>query len=405
MSEFFGSPIGTLEGERSQQSAMLNTLQMQEMGQRINQNEQMNPLLLQEKQAAIKKSQLAMQSQQAMIDAMKRADNGDPVDPAEAVEKLGAAAFAAGNWKTGMDAYAKGSAIRRRAALNDYTQQEQQKAQLESGIKFLDILGRRLPGATDQGSWDQIAQWMDEQTGSHYSGTPYDPDVVKHLQDQTLSTYQKGQLALRESENQSKDKNRQSAEDFRAARQKVMEANLEIAKQREARLAKNGGKSVSSPTQVEMDQASNLIKGDKPDAADSPTELQTASFAVASRAKMLRKENPALDPDEATRRAWEELKANWTTISKPGLLPFIGGGEETKFLRGPGSVKEPLEFGASSKESDLVLGKYYKNGKGDVARWNGKQFVPVGKGDVDKQPLTGPDPEVAEPDDEEDDTE
>lgn len=225
-----------------------------------------------------------------------------------------------------------------------------------------------LSEVTDQASWEQANALFAQQTGqdSPFKAIPYDPKIVKMLQDVSMNAYQKQMVQLRATAVGAQVANIKSSIESRGVRDGVALERLRVTQQREGRLAKAGGKDIGAPGKPEVAAADKLI-GDTGLEGD---ERDAAAFSIASDAKVLRRKNPGLSADEALRQAALTAKTNGSI--SPGAQHLLSRNEPAKF-----SPPQPLP--AHGDPSKLVKGQRYADGKGNVATWDGKGWTAKGK--------------------------
>lgn len=220
-----------------------------------------------------------------------------------------------------------------------------------------------LGGVHDADSWQQANALYEQQSGqpSPFKDLPYDPKVVKLLQDASTTSYQKQQLALRDESLKLQAANIKSEIGSRATRDSVALERLRVMQQRADRLAKTGGKDIGSPSKVETAAADKLL-GDTGLEGD---ERDAAAFSIASEARVLRRKNPGISAGEALRQAALTAKSNGS------ILP-----EQKNLLSRnvPAKFSPPQALPKGGMES-LVKGQAYADGKGNVAEWDGKGWT------------------------------
>lgn len=218
-----------------------------------------------------------------------------------------------------------------------------------------------LANVSDAQGWANANALFEQQTGqeSPFKAIPYDPKVVKMLQDASLSAYQKSQLALRREAVKATVANVKSSVEHRATQDAIALRKLHDAQQREDRLAKNGGKDIGSPGKPEVAAASKLL-GDTGLEGD---ELDAAAFSIASEAKVLRRKNPGISADEALRQAALTARTNGSIT--PGQHHILSRNDPAKF-------SAPVSLPSSGKKADLVDGQLYKSLDGKTAIWDKK---------------------------------
>lgn len=242
---------------------------------------------------------------------------GPPMSIAGQLERAASEALKAGLPDAGAKLATNAALVRQRESAANENKAQEQAAVLNLQAKKLDALSRIVGGVKDQETWDEANAVYAKTFGqvSPYAGQPYDQSLIDRLQGATTTAAQRARLKAQEADNISKDKNRKSAIDFREFRKELMTEEQALREAREARLAKTGGTvdggkgpSVATPPKAELDEATRMLKADYPNWPKE--ELQTAAFAMASRAKGLRRANKALEPKEALQQAFAEAKSN-----------------------------------------------------------------------------------------------
>jgi len=245
-------------------------------------------------------------------------ETGPPMSMAGQLERTASEALKAGLPDAGTKLATNAALIRQRESAASENKAQEQAAVLNLQAKRLDALSRIVGGVKDQETWDEANAVYAKTFGqvSPFAGQPYDQSLVDRLQGSTTTAAQRARLKVQEAENLSKDRNRKSAIDFREFRKDLMTEEQALRESREERLKKVGGSTddsgigsaVSTPPKVELDEASRMLKADYPNWPKE--ELQTAAFAMASRARGLRRANKALEPQEALQQAFAEAKSN-----------------------------------------------------------------------------------------------
>lgn len=321
-------------------------------------------------------AELHLEIQRSMQDLLKRAYGGAPGAPvgpdgrprtqADITDDLSRISYMAGDVKQGADLAGKASLIRMHDASAALSQVRGGVLALTAQQKEVDMLGRLLGDVTDQASWERANNLYAFNTNnpSPWAGVPYSPELVNQLQAAALT--RKDQI-----QTQINSANAKSLRAFRNIRLRqhddalaLQERRLEIAEDREDRLAKTGGgKAVASPQTGEIQEAARLIKRDfgKLDATDT----MNAAFSVAAEAKALRRQNPALDAETALQRAYKSARergdfreiaatSRWSSPTQR----FTGGGRTPE-----------TAVAAPPDPAQRVLNRYYSVGD-KVYQWS-----------------------------------
>jgi hypothetical protein len=233
------------------------------------------------------------------------------------------------------------------------------------------MVTKLLGGVQDEASWKDANNAYEKETGqrSPLADVPYDPKVVKLLQDSTETAYQRQQLAIRETALKATLADTASKISSRATRDNVAIERLRVSQQRDLREAKAGGKDVGAPGKAEVEAADRLLG----DSGLKWNDRDSAAFSIAAEAKSLRRKNPGISADEAIRQAHLSAKQAGDIVpGEPSRIPFIGKPGASKFV-----TPQPLPESRDPK--DLVAGNHYTNKAGLVKVWDGKVFKDVGK--------------------------
>ncbi len=273
------------------------------------------------------------------------------------------------------------------------------------------LTGQAFGGVTDQQSFDDANALYEFQTGqpSPYKGVPYSPELIDTINSQAMS-------AKERADEEEKRLTRQGLTDYRGSRlaqideqNRLRRLRMQLAQQREERLAKaGGGKGVASPTSSEIGQARGLIKREFP---NLPSEdLRDSAFDLASEAKALRRANPALDASTAIAQAYSAARQRGDFAHvRSGVM---GVGAKDAYASGKSSAN-PLSLPMTEEKGStrvntgaLKVGHFYISPTGVIGQWTGKGFkvpdasrplsgdntrLPVGgaEDDIDKEDASG----------------
>jgi hypothetical protein len=291
-------------------------------------------------EAAATQTEMEVEGQRRFMTAMEKAANEAPkgekpsVSMADTMERAAQAAMSAGAHSEATKLATNAALIRQRESAVVENKAQEQKAVLDLQVKRLDALSRIMGGVQDQETWDEANAIYAKTFGevSPYAGQPYDQSLIDRLKGATTTAAQRARLALQEADNTSKGRNRKSAAEFREFRKGIMEQDAQLKRDREERVKKttgtegDKGPAVGTPTGSEIAEATRILKESYPNWPKE--ELKSAAFAMASRARGLRRANRALEPDEALGRAFEEAKTSGAYEVIEGLFK-----DGTKFKR------------------------------------------------------------------------
>ena len=138
-------------------------------------------------------------------------------------------------------------------------------------------------------------------------------------------------------------------------------------------LAKNGGQDVGAPSKGEVDAARDIIEGSGKAKGLDDTSSRSAAFDLASRARVLRRQNQGLSAGEAHQRALvEQIEDGYYATKKGGVF----SGDRATYRNGT-SVEGALP--APKDLKTLKPQKYYQTPKGPLL------YLGDGKWQVPKQ--------------------
>lgn len=104
-----------------------------------------------------------------------------------------------------------------------------------------------------------------------------------------------------------------------AARLSIAERDLDLRREREDRLSKNGGKKLTNVTPGELEGARTFLRTiPEFEGMDDRISRNSAVQTLAERARQMREANPALQPGEARARAYTELQASGAFTTEEG---------------------------------------------------------------------------------------
>src|SRR5437773_8236509 len=118
-----------------------------------------------------------------------------------------------------------------------------------------------LGGVNGQVGWDNANETFEKTMGhpSPFAGMPYDPQLVKMLQDSATTSYQRSLIGIRERALGLQTANVKSEIAHRGAEEGIANARLGLAREREKRIAKTEGKDAGVPGKIEINAADNLL--------------------------------------------------------------------------------------------------------------------------------------------------
>lgn len=299
-----------------------------------------------------------------------------PRSLASPIEDMSQMAFASGLPTKGAKLAEQAALVRAREASAGFRAAQQDKSELEAQHERMTHVSRLYSSVGDQASLERAnALYAGTfQEPSPLAGMRYSPEMIQQIRDYSTTERQKVQNRLDQIRTSAYVANQNSAVDFRNARKPLIEAQTELAKAREERLGKIGGKDKGPgiPTANERRAASRLIESEFPGLPQDERNL--ASDKVSATARELMKNDKNLNADQAMRQALETNKADFKQVES-GYLFF----KSTKPTFKPGSgEKAAAPIALPTSKSDLKNGQVYQTAKGPL-QWNGSRLVPTGK--------------------------
>src|SRR5258706_6624390 len=360
------------------------------------------PLETQLLQAHAGKATLDLQNQQKMMQMMSeygtgQARQGDSM--ADRADFIGDLYLKSGMPEAGLKAMNYASLARARAST---AQAAGTRAVLNQGkalVQDLELYERYMNGATDQADFDARNARYFANTGKigMLAGHEWSPQTMEELTKQTLGAKDRLNLGMRGQENASRDSLRQRRIDEMDTLDAYREWKKGFMKRQQDWRGKHvgAGKGVASPSKDEQTETLRLIKRDYPDLYSKAEEAQNAAFTVASRARELRQQNPAISSKEAIARAYTEAVkgGEFKHAEAKKFLGFTTQKAEDKFLGEGKSADTAMALPKTA--ANAGKGEFYILRDGRVGQWTGTGFSIAAEdpGDGD---------EVDDPDDEDD---
>lgn len=315
--------------------------------------------------------ELELQGQQNFMARLGQRQGKPGQTLAEQAEEMAQLAFDSGMAGKGVDLAAKAALVRTREAQAEASKATAARRQLQGQLDALTQATSFYEGVTDQAGLDKAnalyAYTFGEQSPT--AGLPYSPQLMEQLRNFGTTSVQRLRAELARRDTDSKIANRESAIDLRNFRQGILREQTDLQRRREERLAKGGAgkeKPVGSPSSSELKAADVLLKSEF---SSLPLEeRKQAAFSIASRARALRKANPALDADTAIRQAFSEEKSsgNFQAVERAyGWLPSRQGYNKAG-TSGEAPLEVPMGGDGRPQLSALKPGKVYKTPKGTL---------------------------------------
>lgn len=415
MAEFgptFGAETGWQEGSQFAQQSLLRTLTAQQKGEELQQAKQINPLIVREQQAKVQQMEQKAAQEKRFAEIMSgkslaglaSGDNPESGAMSNFFGDIIGARAEAGQFDVVQKLMPKYDEMQQKEAQTRKANAQKDNALLDGWTKRLEHFGQLLNPVKDQASWDDaVMRYNDWARGSGQpdlmvfdnktrqkipaEGSAYEPERVEAMK----ATLMKGKDYVESQRKALDDKRKnldsESLRKHREAEEKIWEEKLKVAKAAEARREKAGGK-VKDPNDIGIEFASSMIKQDFPDLSKDANQpkLNTVATEIASRARAIQHENPAINMTTATRQAFDEAKkaGTFVAMTKPGILgTSIGEKKETRFEPRGMKSSEPIVIKKGEEPTD---GRWYT--KGGVSRqWkDGKWGPPVSNAQMKAAP-------------------
>lgn len=256
------------------------------------------------------------------------------------------------------------------------------KTEIETTQRELGHLEGVVRGSKSQKEWDDNNRLYELMTGrrSPMAGRPFSDKA--QLSQSMLSAQDVLAAELKRIEESGRAAGRNITYRHNRATERVADANLEIARTREARLEKEGIERAERVTRADRSSARRTSPDDRGEAArllskEQPDVLgddrRLAVDAIASRANEIIRERKGMGRNQAMQIAYKEaLDAG--DFEKTSLNEFsLGGntfkiGEKTRFAGGGKSAETAIPLPKSGKAADLKVDRFYEDG-GVIKKW------------------------------------
>lgn len=268
--------------------------------------------------------------------------------------------------------------------------------QLQTIAADADVRSRTIGTATNQEEWDQQQQAYEMQTGkrSPFRDVQFSPEAVDQVNQSAMTAKQRADEAEKAALRANLKNYRNSRLSQFDTENEIRQRRLDLAAQREERLARaGGGKAITPPSDRELKAAKVLVKKEFPGIENQ----DEAAYSIASDARAIMRANPALDSAGALARAYQNARDSGDFTTTSSRIPFTQ--DKTKFGNGKSSAS-PKQIPLASGKIDtgkLTPKTWYLSPSGVPGMWNGKAFVLA-------DPAAHSDPEAAgvEPGDDDD---
>ena len=372
MADMFGAPIGV----RAFQQDALTTLRGTADAQHTLGQIAMQPLQARRLQAEAGKSEMEaakmaaeMEAQKTLAAIMKRAQETEPgvagtgpqKSMADILDSVARTAAGAGLIEEAQKA-AKGAAeMRQKEAATVSSQTTAVKNRLDAGIKQAELIGQIFGGADSQESWDRANALYETYMGtkSPFAAIPFDPAARDQLVDASLSQKEKLELERKRLDAEATARYRGARLAQGRINLDIRQAELDRKRERDRVKDKNGGpKAAATIPEANIKAVEDMIRSDFPDQMDRADRRQ-AAMDIASAARELQRQNPALGASQALARAYADAAGAGDFETTPGASAMgIQYKKPVTKYAGRGKTAATA-IPAPTDKSKAVVGRYY----------------------------------------------
>lgn len=312
-----------------------------------------------------------------------------PEDPAELLDTIGNVYLRGGSVKRAIDSFTAAAGLRQKQASADSSRASARRAMFDVQIKQTDLVARLTAGVQDEDSWQAAIDRMESsnlflpEEIEQFRSIPYNPEVLEVLQQEALSAGERARLEQARDNAEALERYRSTLAYNSTRMAEIAEDRYRETVRRNQVLEKAGGdKPATAPTTNELEAAraaiiSTLFDGEEPDESVQAF-VDTGAQNIAARAKQIVQENRGIDFATAVNQAVIESEnaGEWEVV-KGLTIPFIGeiGGGVRGYKAKGKSPQDPIPAPAATDAHTLVKGRYYQLKNGEVARFDGTNFI------------------------------
>lgn len=308
LGEVYGAPSGIIMVDQDLRDAAVTQMTLQQQGVKLAQaqmelGQQQNFTRMWNDRQQKRNQQLATsaqggqnnQSPDLNLPSGKSAQSS-PFDTVEALTEVADMKLAAGQVDEAEKYITAASNLRKSSAAVDSTV-------LDSHITRLNVMANLMNGVDDSQSWAKANAVYTQEMGepSPWARYQYSPDLVEKIRDGVVS--QKDKAVIDADKSRGMASRAQVIED--AARTRLLNAQTQMTKDRDAQLAKAGGKPIAKS---EIDEAVSRLRIDYDKDAIPGEQAKWVGRQIAERARDIQKENPSLKQSEATEQSYQEAR-------------------------------------------------------------------------------------------------
>jgi len=254
-------------------------------------------------EAGLKQSELAMQQKFAQMAAMQPGGatgaGTTPDDMAKNIEQMARLALQAGQVQKAGELTEQAQNIRLKGVDMLRMQALMANTKMEMTTKQFDLAGQMYSGATDQVSFDKATSLLKMNgVDSPWAGMPFSQDLLKHIQDASMSVAQRVQRDTGEQRVQMANQ----ALQLKTSQDQFLDQQRLIDEQRKTEQEERSGKSggMGMPTKAQTDQTGQYLTNELGMDADSVLKYAPD---VAHEINGLLKGNRGMTLDEAQAQA------------------------------------------------------------------------------------------------------
>lgn len=360
----FGAPTGISAGQADNLALLSAGMKLQEQEVALPHQQALTRLA----NAQAGTAEFNLQGEQAAAAALAKASAGGGGKAAGSNPLWGVsdALLNAGLFTKGMQAANYASMQDSRAATARAAESRQTHYQYVAAKDKLDLIGRLYSEVTDQASLDaaNAAYVRQFQEMPSWAEAPYSPDLVKGIQSESLNTKQRMDLAFKQRDEQRREADSSSLRSYRAFMKDYHSRMADEATRRGDISEKNAGsKGALMPAKQEILDAAKLVQKDFP---SLPAEdAQLAGRIIASRARMILRNNRGLDAGQALQRAYEQERGAGSLQHVPSAwYNPLKSATDTYTPRGRG--KSPSSALPAPADRKFQPGSWYTTPKGPM---------------------------------------
>jgi hypothetical protein len=330
----------------------------------------------------------------AAMMAMAQEGTEAPVDPATALNTIASTYIKGGLVKKGAEILKQASAVTAQQAVAGARTTAAAVAKQKADMAMIEKYSSMLGGVEDQAGWDFIKESIleDEPEMQKWVGRlgDYTPEKAGALRAAMAKYKDKVWAENARKRTEIYERLQGARTDATKTQSELRKQKLDLERQREARLAKEGG---DRSARADRKAEGKSTKPKTPTAAGMPTKAEISMVEdqlkalnvkgdpadnqeIAQTAKIRWKANPALTPAQATAQVIQDKMKNGEITAGSETKGILGTGIGKKKI--PGEVFSKAKPAAlPAKLEEAVVGQYYQTPKG-VHRYLGNdEFEPV----------------------------